>query len=357
MTYPAVLPLQQAFQTSIDNKDTDLFVLKNSHGALAAITNYGARWVSMFVPDKEGNLLDVIVGFDNVKAFDSPSDAYYGAVAGRVANRIANGKFELEGREYVLAINNGANHLHGGTKGFSSVVWNAEQLNDSSLLLTYHSIDGEEGYPGNLDVELTYTLTDENELHLSFKAVTDKTTIVNLTNHAYFNLNGAGSGSIEDHSLQINAEYYTPIDETAIPFGTIEPVADTPFDFRKPASIGANINADHIQIKNGSGYDHNFVLNKIGKDASGFAARAKGNRSGIVLEVYTKEPGMQLYTGNFMSGENAFKNGSKDEYRSGFCLETQHFPDAPNNPSFPSIMLQPEDVYTTETIFKFSVAS
>ena len=355
MNNAAVLPRQEAFRCTIDNKDTDLFILKNNNGAIAAITNYGARWVSMLVPCKDGELVDVIVGFDNIEGFNSAADAYYGAVAGRVANRIAKGKFEVEGKQYSLAINNGQNHLHGGIKGFSSVVWNAEQLSDSSLLLTYYSIDGEEGYPGNLNVELTYTLTDENELRLSFKAATDTTTVVNLTNHAYFNLNGAGSGYIGEHTLQINADHYTPIDETSIPFGVIEPVAGTPFDFTKPVKIGTHINADHVQLKNGSGYDHNFVLNKDDKQKPGFAARATGNKSGIVMEVFTTEPGVQLYTGNFMTGNSAMKNGSKDEYRSGFCLETQHFPDAPNQKTFPSIMLQPEDVYATETVFKFSI--
>lgn len=349
------LPGRKDFQKKIDGKETDLFVLKNAHGVQAAVTNYGARLVSLITPDKSGNLVDIVVGFDTVGGFKNSPDAYYGATVGRYANRIANGKFLLDGVEYVLAVNNGPNHLHGGIKGFHDVVWDAELLDETSLLLTYKSADGEEGYPGNLDVELVYQLTNENELKLSFKAVTDRTTIVNLTNHAYFNLNGQGSGTIENHLLQINADHYTPIDETSIPYGVLEPVAGTPFDFRKPVAIGTKINEDHVQLQNGGGYDHNFVLNKTSGEKLGFAAGALGDQTGIYMEVFTQEPGMQLYTGNFMKGQNKIKGGFTDEKRTAFCLETQHFPDSPNRPAFPSTILQPEDVYQTETVFRFSV--
>ena len=349
------LPVREAFRKNIDSRPTDLYFLKNEKGSVAAVTNYGARLVSLLVPDKNGHLTDVVVGFDSVEEFKSCPEPYYGATIGRYANRISNGLFNLEGRTYTLATNNAPNHLHGGINGFHNVVWNAEQLDERTLLLTYLSVDDEEGYPGNLNVELVYLLTEENELKLSFKAVTDKTTVVNLTNHAYFNLNGQGSGSIEEHLLEINADHFTPIDETSIPLGILQPVADTAFNFRNPVPIGAHINDDDIQLKNGKGYDHNFVLNKNANELLGFAARAIGDMSGVVMEVYTKEPGIQLYTGNFMKGENKIKGGATDNYRTAFCLETQHFPDSPNRPSFPSTILEPEDVYQTETVFRFGV--
>lgn len=355
MNTPAVIPQRTAYQKTYDGKETDLFVLENSRGIKAAITNYGARLVSLLVPDQEEMLIDVVVGFDEVEGFKNSSEPYYGATIGRYANRIANGKLILDGREYKLATNNGPNHLHGGIKGFQDVVWEAEQLSKQSLLLLYKAKDGEEGYPGNVAVELVYTLTEDNELSITFKAVTDHTTIINLTNHSYFNLNGQGSGSIEKHLLQINADYYTPIDETSIPSGILEPVSDSPFDFRKWRTIGERINDDHIQIQNGQGYDHNFVLNKTAGEKLSFAASAVGDKTGIVMDVFTQEPGIQLYSGNFMKGDNKIKGGFKDEKRNAFCLETQHFPDSPNKPSFPSTILQPEDVYQTETVFRFRV--
>ncbi len=349
------LPARESFQRSYEGKQTDLFVLSNGSGMTATITNYGARVVGLFVPDKEDNFVDVVIGFDSVDEFSNSSEAYYGATIGRYANRIANGKFMLEGKDYVLATNNGPNHLHGGIKGFQAVVWEAEQLDETSLLLTYRSVDGEEGYPGNLDVEVVYTVTEDNELRIDFKAMTDQTTIVNLTNHAYFNLNGADSGSIEGHVLQINADYFTPIDETSIPLGILESVNNSPFDFRNHQPIGSRINEDNLQLQYGKGYDHNYVLNKTVGEKLSFAASALGDKSGIRMEVFTQEPGVQLYTGNFMKGNNVIKGGFKDERRHAFCLETQHFPDSPNKPSFPSVVLQPEDVYQTTTVFRFSV--
>ena len=351
---PVVLN-ESLFQNNIDGMAVGLYVLQNEKGTKAAITNYGGRLVSLVTEDKNGKATDVVLGFDNINDYINCPEPYYGATIGRFANRIAKGKFILEGREYTLAQNNSPNHLHGGVNGFHNVVWNAEQLDESNLLLTYLSADGEEGYPGNLNVELIYSLNADNELKLSFKAATDKTTIVNLTNHAYFNLNGQGSGSIEDHLLEINADYFTPIDENSIPTGLLQTVSNTPFDFRHLVSIGAHINENDLQLENGKGYDHNFVLNKKADEKLSFAARAVGNLSGIIMEVYTTEPGIQLYTGNFMKGENKIKGGGTDGYRTAFCLETQHFPDSPNRPSFPSTILQPEDVYQTETVFKFSV--
>src|SRR5215203_2236602 len=299
------LPAQrELFQKNIDGKPTDLYFLQNTRGMIAAVTNYGARLVTLIVPDRDDKPKDVVIGFDSMDEYLKSPDPYYGATIGRVANRIAKGKFSLEGKTYSLDTNIAPNHLHGGSKGFHNVVWNAEQLDEKNLLLTYLSIDEEEGYPGNLNVEVVYSLTDNNELKIVFKASTDKTTVINLTNHAYFNLNGQGSGSIENHQLEINADYFTPMDEASIPLGILQPVAGTPFDFRSPVAIGAHINDEDLQLENGGGYDHNFVLNKKADERLGFAARAIGDKTGIVMEVYTQEPGVQLYTGNFMKGKN-----------------------------------------------------
>jgi aldose 1-epimerase len=280
------------------------------------------------------------------------TERYYGATIGRYGNRIAKGQFTLDGKQYTLAKNNGANHLHGGTKGFQDVVWDARQLNDSTLELSYVSKDMEEGYPGNLNVKVIMGLTAANEVSFDYEATTDKKTVVNLTNHAFFNLNGEGSGTITDHILQVNAGRYTPVDSTLIPTGKLEPVEGTPFDFRKPTAIGARIDADNQQIKNGGGYDHNFVLSGTGMK---HAATVTGNSSGIVMHVYTEEPGLQFYSGNFMKSENTFKGGKKDAYRTSFCLETQHFPDSPNQPSFPSTVLEPGKTYKTRSVYKFEV--
>ena len=256
----SMLPSPNAFQQTIDNKKTDLYFLKNSNGMQAAITNYGGRLVSLLVPDKNGKLTDVVIGFDSVQQYQSSTEPYFGATIGRYGNRIAKGKFTLDGKQYILATNNGTNTLHGGKKGFQYVVWDAKQTGDSILELTYLSKDMEEGYPGNLNVKVIYTLTNDNKLRLDYEATTDKKTVVNLTNHAFFNLNGQGSGTINNHVLIIHADNYTPVDSTLIPTGKIEPVANTPFDFRSPTMIGKSMDADDMQIKNGKGYDHNFVL-------------------------------------------------------------------------------------------------
>lgn len=346
------LPDSTRFQATIDGKQTRLYTLKNSKGLTACFTNFGGRLVGLWVPDSAGNFIDVAVGLPDVQEYAGPGDAYFGASIGRYCNRIAKGKFTLDGKQYSLFVNNGVNTLHGGKKGFSAVVWEASQPDDSTLVLKYLSKDGEEGYPGNLNVTITYSLTGNNELRMQYAAITDKTTIVNLTNHAYFNLNGEGSGTINDHLLTIEADRYTPVDSTLIPTGQLAPVAGTPFDFTKPATIGSRLNESNEQLKNGGGYDHNFVLNGSGMKP---AARVVGNQSRIVMEIYTEEPGLQFYGGNFMAGKNTLKGGAKDAYRTAFCLETQHFPDSPNQPSFPSTVLKPGANYATVSVYRFSV--
>lgn len=345
--------LSTAFAHTIDGKRTQLYYLKKG-SLVAAFTNYGAKLVSLMVPDRNGNSIDINIGFDNLAQYFNVKGAYYGATVGRYANRIALGKFTLNGNQYTLATNNGPNHLHGGVKGFDDVIWDAEQIDEATVSFSYFSKDGEEGYPGNVQVKVTYSLEENNELHAHFEAETDQATIINLTNHAYFNLNGQGSGSILDHLLQINAGHYTPIDDTSIPYGTIEPVEGTPFDFRQPATIGSRINDGHEQLKNGSGYDHNFVLNREEGKGLVFAAAATGDKTGIRLEVYTTEPGVQFYSGNFMPGENKLPNGGTDDKRTGFCLETQHFPDSPNNPDFPTTVLNPGEKFDSQTVFRFT---
>lgn len=343
-----------AFQKIIDGKSTDLFILRNKNQAEAAFTNYGARILSLRVPDQSGTLTDVVVGFGSIENYQQSSERYFGATIGRYGNRIAKGKFQLDGKEYSIFINNTPNALHGGKKGFQDVVWDAKQLNEHTLEFTYLSKDMEEGFPGNLQVKVIYSLSDDNELIINYEASTDKKTIVNLTNHAFFNLNGEGSGSILDHTLQINAEQYTPVDSTLIPLGEIASVAGSPFDFRKALRIGQRIEDNNIQLKYGKGYDHNYVLNPGKNEEMKMAAIVRGDKSGIVMEVITQEPGLQFYSGNFMKSKNTFKGGIKDDFRTAFCLETQHFPDSPNQPKFPSTILNPGELYRTKTIYKFS---
>ena len=356
----ATLPDSAAFRDMIDGQPTALYVLKNKNQATAAITNYGARLVSLLVPNKNGVMTDVVLGYDSVGKYVHQPETFFGAIVGRYGNRIAKGKFKLIGKEYTLAKNNGPNSLHGGKKGFGAVVWTAKQLNDHAVELSYTSKDGEEGYPGTLQVKVTYTLTDSNALAISYQATTNKATVLNLTNHAYYNLNGQGSGTINNHLLTLNADQYTPVDSTLIPTGKIEPVAGSPFDFRTATTIGSRIGADNIQLKYGKGYDHNFVINPTKGDTikGGHnlmpAATAQGDLSGIVMKVFTEEPGVQFYGGNFMTGASPLKAGKKDEYRSAFCLETQHFPDSPNQPSFPSTELKPGQTYRSTTVYQFS---
>lgn len=350
------LPDSKQFSESIDGKQTSLYILKNTNGMTAAITNYGGRLAGLWVPDRNNRFTDVVVGLAGVNDFIESTEPYFGATIGRYGNRIAKGKFRLDGKQYTLFTNNGPNTLHGGKKGFQAVVWDAEQPNDTTLNLHYLSKDMEEGFPGNLDVKVTYTLTLNNELKLDYHATTDRKTVVNLTNHAFFNLNGEGSGTINDHVLQINADLYTPVDSTLIPTGKNVTVRGTPFDFRTPTAIGARVNdSANQQIKFGRGYDHNFVLGNTSKQMKE-AAVVTGDKSGIVMTVLTQEPGLQFYGGNFMQGKNTFKGGAKDDFRTAFCLETQHFPDSPNQPSFPSTVLQPGQTYQTTSIYKFTVS-
>lgn len=349
------LPSKAAFQQVIDGKQTDLFVLKNKNNMQAAVTNYGGRLVSLLVPDKDNNFADVSVGFDSVLQYETSTEPYFGATIGRYGNRIAKGKFLLDGKEYTLFTNNGPNTLHGGKKGFQYVVWDAKQIGDSILELSYLSKDMEEGFPGNLQVKVIYHLTDANELKLTYEALTDKKTVINLTNHAFFNLNGTGSGTINNHVLMINADHYTPVDSTLIPTGEIIPVANTPFDFRTAVAIGKNVDADDVQLKNGNGYDHNFVLNKNTTAGLNHAATVVADKTNIIMEVFTTEPGLQFYGGNFMQSKNRMKGGGKDDFRTAFCLETQHFPDSPNQPSFPSTVLEPGKAYSSSSVYKFSV--
>lgn len=352
-TKTAALPPAAGFEQKIDGKETHYFILKNKKGASAAITDYGAHLLGLLVPDKDGKLTDVVLGFDKIEDYKKAHTAYYGATIGRFGNRIAGGKFKMDGKEYTLFKNNGPNTLHGGEKGFDSVVWDAKQTDSATVELTYLSKDMEEGFPGNLKVKVIYALTDDNALKVSYEATTDNNTVVNLTNHSYFNLNGQGSGTALDHLVQIDADGYTPVDTTLIPTGKIEPVKGNPFDFTKPATIGSRIEQDNAQLKAGKGYDHNYVLNK--HTISTPIATVIGDKSGIKMEVFTEEPGLQFYTGNFMTGSNTLFGGKTDGHRTAFAMETQHFPDSPNQPNFPSTELKPGAVYKTQTIYKFSV--
>lgn len=346
--------LEKGFDTTVNNKAVKLYTLQKGK-ITVKFTNYGGRLVSLLVPDKQGKIIDVVVGLASVNEYEKSTEPYFGATIGRFGNRIANAKFTLEGKNYKLFKNNGSNTLHGGKMGFQYVVWDAQQPNDHTLVLKYLSKDGEEGFPGSLNVTVIYSLTNDCGLKMEYEATTDKTTIVNLTNHAFFNLNGEGSGSILKHCLQINADKYTPVDSTLIPTGKIESVKGTPLDFTKFAEIGARINTKNQQLTYGKGYDHNFVLNLSKSGEMNHAATIDGDKTGILMDIYTQEPGLQFYSGNFMFGKNQFKNGSKDDPRTAFALETQHFPDAPNQPGFPSTVLKPGEVYKTSSVYKFSV--
>jgi aldose 1-epimerase len=343
-----------AFQKELHDKKVDLFLIRNNKGMEATITNYGARVVSLTASDKNGKFEDVVLGYNTFQDYLFGNESYFGTTTGRYANRIANAQFSLDGVTYNLARNNGDNHLHGGIKGFNAVVWDTKQLGDSTLELKYFSEDGEENYPGNLSVTVTYSLTDDNELKINYYATTDQKTIVNLTNHSYFNLAGEGNPSILNHELQINANYYTPTDKGLIPTGEMAKVEGTPLDFRTAKKIGERIDSDFEALKFGGGYDHNFVLNQS-KAAIAKAATVYEPNSGRVLEVYTDEPGIQFYTGNFLTGREVGKSGKAYPYRSAFCLETQHFPDSPNKPEFPTTVLNPGETYTSVCIYKFSV--
>ena len=350
---PAVLDSSN-FTGEIEGKKVSLYWIKNAT-IQAAFTNYGGRLVSLLVKNKNNEFVDVVVGFKSLKEYQNSTEPYFGATIGRVGNRIAKGEFTLNGKNYSIPVNNGKNALHGGTKGYQDVVWDAAQPNAQTLVLTYVSPDMEMGFPGNLKVKVTYSVTAANEVKMEYEATTDKTTIVNLTNHAFFNLNGEGSGTVLNHIVQFNAKEYTPVDKGLIPTGKIETVIGTPFDFTTPYTIGERIKTNNIQLENGGGYDHNFVLNKERSKEMIHAGSVTGDLSGVVMDVYTEEPGFQFYSGNFMQSKNIFKSGAKDDYRTAFALETQHFPDAPNQPNFPSIILDPKAVYHTVSVYKFSV--
>lgn len=345
---------QQYFNSNIDGKEAKLYWISNE-GIKVAITNYGGRVVGLWVNDINGNPTDVVVGLDSAKKFKESTEPYFGAIIGRVGNRIAKGKFTLNGKEYSIPINNGDNTLHGGPDGFHNVVWNAEKTDAHTLELTYTSQDMEMGFPGNLKVKVTYSATSEQGLKIEYEATTDKITPVNLTNHAFFNLNGEGSGTILNHVVHFNADKYTPVDSGLIPTGKLENVKGTPFDFTTPHTIGERIETINQQLTNGQGYDHNFVLTGMKENEMNYVGSITGDRSQIKMEVYTEEPGIQFYSGNFMQSKNTFKSGAKDDYRTAFALETQHFPDAPNHPQFPSIMLSPKDSYHTVSVYKFSI--
>lgn len=342
------------FQTVIDGDSTNLYVLKNNNGMEVTITNYGGRIVSVMVPDKDGNFKDVVLGFDNIEDYTAV-DNNFGATIGRYGNRIANGKINISGVEYQLPQNNFGHTLHGGPEGYHNKVFNVLHSDNKSLVLTYLSEDGEEGFPGNLDVKVTMTLTDDNAVDIQYEAVTDKETVVNLTNHSYFNLSGDANNSILNDVLMINADSFTPVDDTFMTTGEIATVEGTPMDFRTPTPIGERIDDyEYEQLKFGDGYDHNWVLNTAG-DVSKLAATVYSPESGIQLEVYTDEPGVQVYTGNFLTGADTGKYGAVYGKRNAICLETQKYPDTPNKPDWPSAFLAPGDTYTSRCIYKFSV--
>jgi len=342
------------FDTIIDGKKVNLFWIENQ-GIKAAFTNYGGRLVGLWVADKNGKPTDVVVGMNSAAGFKNATEPYFGATIGRVGNRIAKGKFTLDGKEYQVPLNNGKNALHGGVKGFQDVVWDAVKTNENTLVFSYVSPDREQGFPGNLKVKVTYTIADDNSVKMEYEATTDKTTVVNLTNHAFFNLNGEGSGTILNHELQIYANEFTPVDEGLIPNGELKAVKNTPFDFTSKHTIGERIETKDEQLKFGKGYDHNYVLNGTKKNGLNHAATISGDKSGIVMDIFTQEPGLQFYSGNFMQSKNTFKSGSKDDFRTAFALETQHFPDAPNQPKFATIVLKPGQKYHTVSYYQFSV--
>ncbi|WP_269449173.1 aldose epimerase family protein [Massilia endophytica] len=345
---------QEPFGETREGEPLSLYTLRNRNGMTVKITNYGGIITELHVPDKHGCLADVTCGYANAESYFDDA-TYFGALIGRYGNRIGRGRFQLDGEWVQLALNDGENHLHGGPRGFHRVAWHAvPAVSDLSigLKLTHRSPDGDQGYPGNLDVTVSYELNDANELLVKYHAVTDKATPVNLTQHAYFNL--AGEGTILGHELTINAERYTPINERAIPLGPLADVAGTPFDFRSPHTIGERIDEEDEQLANGLGYDHNFVLTKAEPHTMSLACIVREPVSGRVLELYTQEPGVQFYSGNFLDGSLVGK-GRQYIHRSGLCLEPQHFPDSPNQPDYPNTILRPGEVYQTRSLYRFAI--
>jgi len=344
--------MEQGFGKTADGTSVSLYTLTNKKGMEAKVATYGGVVVSLKVPDRQGKLADVVLGFDGLDGY-LKINPYFGAIIGRYGNRIGGAKFVLNGVEHKLAVNDGKNSLHGGLKGFDKVVWKGRKLGENQIELAYLSKDGEEGYPGNLDVTVTYTLTDNNELRIDYKATTDKDTVVNLTNHSYFNLAGQGEGDILGHTMRINADRFLPVDSGLIPTGELRPVAGTPLDFREPVAIGARIESDDDQMKLGRGYDHCYVLNKNGEGMV-LAAKVREPKTGRVMEVLTTEPAIQFYTGNFLDGSVKGKGGKVYGRRWAFCLETQHYPDSPNQPRFPSVVVKAGGQYKTTTVYRFS---
>jgi aldose 1-epimerase len=350
------------FGVTASGDSVDLFTLTNENGVTMNVTTYGGIITSLQVPDREGTLEDVVLGFDSLQGYTSDqykeANPYFGALIGRYGNRIGEAEFALNGQTYALEANNGPNHLHGGKEGFDMVHWNAESFEEGDevgVVLTHTSPDGHGGYPGRLDVEVTYTLTDGDELAIDYRATTTKATPVNLTQHSYFNLDGHADGSILDHKLMIDADTFTPVDSTLIPTGDFRSVAGTPFDFRQPTSIGARIDRDNRQLGIAGGYDHNFVLARQDRDSVRLAARVYEPDSGREMEVWTTEPGLQFYSGNFLDGSLTGKGGASYPQHAGFALETQHFPNSPNESDFPSTILQPDETYTSRTVYRFTV--
>jgi len=346
-----------AFGTTPDGESVDVYTMTNPQGMEVRAITYGGIITVLRVPDRDGRIDDVALGFDNLEGY-LKNPPFFGAIIGRYGNRIARGRFTLDGKTYTLATNNGPNHLHGGVKGFDKVVWQAESFKKDDgvgVTFTHRSPDGDQGYPGNLSLRVTYTVTARNELEVEYEATTDQATPLNLTQHTYFNLAGEGSRDVLDHMLTIHASRYTPVDATLIPSGGVATVEGTPFDFRMPTAIGSRIAANDAQIRFGNGYDHNFVIDRTA-DGLVPAAHVMEPMTGRVLDVSTTEPGMQFYTGNFLDGTLMGKRGHTYKQRTGFCLETQHFPDSPNKPSFPSTILRPGETYRSKTVFAFSVS-
>ena len=348
---------RESFGAAPDGRPVDAYTFASAGGIEVRVITFGAIIASLRTPDRRGTLDDIVLGHDDVAGYLA-SNAYFGAVVGRYGNRIANGRFVLDGREVNLSTNDGPNHLHGGATGFDKAVWGAQPFEgdaERGVALTHRSPDGDQGYPGTLEATVTYTLTDDDELVVEYAATTDRATPVNLTQHSYFNLAGHGARDVLDHELAIHATHFTPVDERLIPTGELAPVADTPFDFRRPTRIGARIEGSDVQLQRGRGYDHNFVLSRPDSGLA-FAARLIEPAGGRVLEVHTTEPGVQFYSGNFLDGSAVGKGGRRYARRTGLCLETQHFPDSPNQPHFPTTILRPGGEYRSRTVFAFSVS-
>jgi len=338
----------------LDGREISIYSLRNSQDMEVSLSNYGARIVRILVPDSTGKVADVVLGYDSIEHYPGSSEGYYGATIGRFGNRIANGTFALDNVTYKLLKNDTKNHLHGGNRGFHSVVWKAFRAAENQVIFRHTFEDGEDGYPGRLRVEVSFSLNDSGELSINYQAVTDRKTIINLTNHAYFNLAGAGSGSVAGHLITINADSFTPVDEFMIPTGEIKKVAGTALDFRKEKPMSRDWDQDDPQLKIAGGYDHNFVLNKKANGQAEFAARVTEPVSGRTLEVETTEPGLQFYTANALDGRDVGREGVPYEARTAFCLETQHYPDSPNKPEFPSVLLEPGKPFKSTTIYRFS---